>query len=107
MLKTIFLIVISFFAVIGILECFLNALECVSVAKFNSITQLELKAELSGHIEDVSFLLNTLMIQSERIKYKSSDTKVVIVDNGLDDTTYNQILQFCYLNNNISMEKKN
>ena len=30
MLKTIFLIIISFFAVIGILECFLNALETTS-----------------------------------------------------------------------------
>ncbi len=107
MLKTIFILVISFFAVIGILECFLNALECMSVAKYESVTKLELKAELSGHIEDVAFLLNTLMLQSERIRYKASDTKVIIVDNGLDDDTYDQILQFCYLNNNISMEKKN
>ena len=106
MLKTIFLIIISFFAVIGILECLLNALECVSVARYNSVDCVELKVELSGYIENVEFLLNTLMLQSERIRYKSSDTKVLIIDNGLDYDTYNRILQFCYLNNNISIEKR-
>ncbi len=107
MLKTIFLIVISFFAVIGILECFLNALESVSVSKYDCVEQIELRVDVSGHIDDVAFLLNTLMLQGERIRYKSSDTKVTIVDNGLDDDTYNQVLQFCYANNNISIEKKN
>jgi hypothetical protein len=107
MLKTIFLIIISFFAVIGILECFLNALESVSVSKYQCVDQTELRVYLSGHIDDVAFLMNTLMFQGERIRYKTADTKVTIVDNGLDDNTYDHILQICHTNSNISIEKKN
>ena len=107
MLKTIFLIILSFFAVIGILECFITALESVSVSKYDAVSQIELRVDVSGHIDDVSFLLNTLMLQGERIRYKSSDVKVIIIDSGLDDDTYNQVLQFCCVNNSISIEKKN
>lgn len=104
MLKTILLIIVSFFAVIGFLECLVVMLETVSFCKYDNISKISIVAKLKGNVPDAPFLLNTLLIQADKIRYKNVDTVVVIKDDGLDDATYSQIYEFCLENDNISIE---
>lgn len=105
MIKTIFIIVISFFAVIGIMDCIMTLLETVSTIKYKMIKNITLTVELEGKIPDVSFLLGTLRLQAQRIQYNNSETKLVIKDNGLSEDTYSEIFAFCLENDNIFVEK--
>lgn len=104
MLKTILLVIISFFAVIGFLECLLNILEHMTVSGDDQPESISMVVSLSGCIDNVPFLLNTLLMQAERINYKNCITEVIIVDNGLDENTYYRIFEFCKTNDNIYIE---
>ena len=42
-----------------------------NIAKYDKIKQLSIVACLDGEIEDVNFLLNTLILQAEKINYKN------------------------------------
>ena len=105
MIKTIVLVVLSFFAVIGFIETLLTFLETVSTFKYKNISSVKLVAEIEGNVENPVFLLNTLLLQAERICYGDLQTKVVIKDMGIDENTYSQIYGFCLENDNISVEK--
>lgn len=104
MLKAIVLIIVSFFAVLGLLEIVISLLESYSVSNYN-VDDVSITVCLSGEIENVTFLLNTLLMQAERIDYKCGVTKVVIKDCGIYPNTYNAIKEFCMTNNNIFVEK--
>ncbi len=104
MLKAIILIIVSFFAVLGLLEIVISMLENYSVANYN-VSDVSLTVSLSGDIDNVTFLLNTLLLQAERINYKNSVTKVVIKDCGIFPNTYSVIEEFCATNKNIFVEK--
>lgn len=105
MFKIIFIIAISFFAVVGVIECIACALESVSTSKYShNIDNITLRFDLYGKIEDVSFLLNTFLLQAERISYNDNIVKVVVNDSGLEQNTYKQVSEFCSINNNISIE---
>ena len=104
MLKTAVIIILSFFAVIGFIECILSLLETVSTSRYKKIKDIALVVELSGSVENVTFLLNTLLLQAERISYRDVATRVVIRDCGLDGDTYSQIHSFCEENDNITVE---
>lgn len=105
MFKTILLIVLSFFAVIGFIECILTLLETFSTSKYKEVSNITLTAHLSGTVKNVAFLLNTLLLQAERISYKNSVTHVVIQAEDVDEATYSEIYNFCLENDNITVEK--
>ncbi len=104
MLKAALIIILSFFSVIGVIECILSLLETVSTSRYRHIGGVALTVELSGEIENITFLLNTLLLQAERICYKNVRTRVVIRDCGLSETTYAEITAFCRENDNIMLE---
>lgn len=104
MLKAIILIIVSFFAVLGLLDIIISILESYSVSSYD-VSDISLTVCLSGEIENVTFLLNTLLLQAERINYKNGATKVIIKDCGIHPYTYNAIKEFCMANNNIFVEK--
>ena len=62
MLKTAVIIILSFFAVIGFIECILSLLETVSTSRYKKIKDIALVVELSGAVENVTFLLNTCLL---------------------------------------------
>ena len=105
MIKTVVIIIISFFAVIGFLECILTMLETISTLKYKNFNAQYLTAELEGNVPNVNFLLGTLLLQAERISYKNVLPSVVIKDVGLDENTYSQIRDYCLENDNIMLEK--
>ena len=88
----------------GILEIVINILENYSVSNYN-VSDISLTVSLSGEIDNVTFLLNTLLLQAERINYKNKTTKIIIKDCGIFPDTYNIIKEFCLINNNIFVEK--
>ena len=104
MLKTFVLLILSFFAVIGFTECILSFLETVSTSKYAKLG-LTITAHLSGSVDNVTFLLNTLLLQAERLNYKNDITRVLVVDDGLDENTYSEVYAFCLENDNITIEK--
>lgn len=106
MLHTILLIIVSFFAVIGFLECILNVLESISTTGGDQPDRVCLSVALSGEIENVSFLLNTLLLQAERITYSNCITEVAIVNNGMDENTYVRVKEFCDINDHIYIENQ-
>ena len=105
MLKTAVIVVISFFAVVGIVETILCVLESFALIGQTQPSEVQLRVALSGEIDNVNFLLSTLLLQADRINFKNCVTKVVVVDYGLENSTYLKIKDFCDLNTNISMEK--
>lgn len=104
MLKTFVLLILSFFAVIGFTECVLSFLETISTSRYSKLG-LTITAHLSGNVENVTFLLNTLLLQADRLNYKNDVTRVVIKDDGLDESTYSEVYTFCLENDNITIEK--
>lgn len=104
MLENALIIILSFFAVIGLIECVLSMLEAVSISKYRKIKDISLVVELTGKIDNVTFLLNTLLLQAQRINYRDTQTRVIIRDSGLDETTYSEIHNFCLENDNVSVE---
>ena len=104
MLQSAILIVLTFFAIIGFLECVLGVLETVSTARYESVDDISLTVHLSGKVENVAFLLNTLLLQAERINYKNTVTRVVVRYDDCDDETFKEIHSFCQINDNISVE---
>ena len=97
MLKAIVLIIVSFFAVLGLLEIVISMLENYSVSNYN-VSDVSLTVSLSGEIDNVTFLLNTLLLQAEKINYKNGPTRIVIKDCGIYPDTYNAIKEFCLIN---------
>ena len=104
MLETALIIILSFFAVIGFIECVLSMLETVSTKKKKKIKDISIVVELTGKIDNVTFLLNTLLLQAQRINYRDAQTRVVIRDCGLDEDTYTEIHNFCQENDNVTVE---
>lgn len=105
MLKTLFLIILSYFAVIGIIEFVLTILETFSVSKYSQLTDITVTATLSGPVKNVAFLLNTLLLQTQRLTYKNATPKLVVKTQNTDEDTYSQIFDFCLENDNITVEK--
>ena len=104
MLENALIIILSFFAVIGLIECVLSMLEAVSISKYRKIKDISLVVELTGKIDNVTFLLNTLLLQAQRINYRDTQTRVIIRDSGLDETTYSEIHNFFFFFDNVSVE---
>ncbi len=106
MLKTVFLILLSFFAVIGIIECILCLIETIANSKFKSVKQLKLTATISGSENNVNFLLNTLSLYAQRINFKHIQTNVIIDAQLADDATKLAVEKYCLQNSNIVLESK-
>ena len=103
MLWTVALIILSFFAVLGVILCVITLIETVSVNRYTPDDAV-LSVSLGGAIENVPFLLNTLLLQAGRIRYRGVVTRVVVVDVGMDERTLTQVRDFCKENDNISVE---
>ena len=103
MLWTIVFIILTFFAVLGVLECVLTVIETLSTARYRPL-DVVLTVSLEDSVDNVQFLLNTLLLQANRISYRGRPARVVIVDAGMDEQTFSQVHTFCEENENITVE---
>lgn len=105
MIKTVYLIVLSFFAVIGFLDTVATLIDTVAVSKYDCIEDVTLRVKLRGRIHNVCFLLNTFLLAARRINYKNTVTAVTVDATDTDADTYTQIKEFCLENDDITVEK--
>ena len=76
-----------------------------SVSKYSQLTDITVNATISGPVNNVAFLLNTLVLQTQRLSYKNITPKLIVKAKNSDESTYSQIFDFCLENDNITVEK--
>ncbi len=106
MLWTIVLVVISFFAIIGLMEFIMCILESVAMRTIRSLESVNLTVKIRGREENIEFLLNSLCIMAERIAFKNLTTGVQIFDEGMDEDTYRCVKKYMEENPTISLIEK-
>ena len=106
MLWTIFLVVISFFAIIGLMEFIMCILETVAMRTNRSLEDVSLTVDLRGREDNIEFLLNSLCVMAERIAFKNLTTHVVVRDKGIEQDTYERIRAYMEENPNLSLIEK-
>ncbi len=91
-------VLVSFFAVIGLLECSLELLDWLSFRRLNAVRQINLQVTLSGEISRVEYLLNTLCVKCEKADVGAAETALEIINGGLSPKTRRQIMEYCEKN---------
>lgn len=106
MLWTIFLVVISFFAIIGLMEFVMCILETIAMRTNRSLADISITVDLKGKDDHIEFLLNSLSVMAERIAFKNLTTHIVVRDKGIDQDTYERIKEYMQENTLISLIEK-
>lgn len=91
-------VIVSFFAVIGLLECILGVLELLALRRVHSICRATFRVELSGDEPHMEYLLNTLSLMADRVDVGERETVLEIVDRGLSPVSRREVLQYCEKN---------
>ena len=98
MLWVIIWIIISFFAVLGLLECMLFFVELFGLRKLSVVESASFRVVLKGETENPEYLLNTLALMSERVDIGTQETVLEIIDGGITDKMSAEILEYCQKN---------
>ncbi len=94
-----FWIIISLFAVIGILECILGAVELIALNRIRSVRDATLRVKLIGDEPHMEYLLNTLGLLVQRLDIGPRETGLEIVDCGLSAASREELEGYCKKNN--------
>lgn len=89
---------LSFFAVVGILVCFLEALELLSLRRIRSVQKTVFQVVLSGDEKNVEYLLNTLSVKLDFLHMGSVEPILEIVDGGLSPESCRAVAEYCEKN---------
>ena len=98
MLWVLFWLMVSMFAVLGLLEAIVTVLELIALRKVRSIRSATFRVELIGEEENVEYLLNTLCLMAERLDVGPVETRLEIVDAGLESEARQKVLEYCKKN---------
>lgn len=91
-------IVLSFFAVIGLLECIVGALELLAVRRIASVQKSVLRVELQGDEPHMEYLLNTILLMTERVNIGDVETVLEVIDVGLSPQARREAEEYCEKN---------
>ena len=91
-------VLVSFFAVVGVLGCLIGVIELLSLRKIHSVRSVTLRAVLEGEENRVEYLLNSLTLLADRIHVGTVDTVLEIAGKNLKEETRLQILDYCEKN---------
>jgi len=100
-LWTIFFVMLSFFAIIGVMEFSACIIEMISTRTTKTVKEIRIVADMEGKEPHLEFVLGSLGILADRIAFKNVDTKVCVRDKGLDPETYQRIEDYIEENSNI------
>ena len=98
MLWVIFWVLVSFFAVVGLMETLLFLLEIIALRRISSIRKVSLRVELSGNAENTEYILNTLLLMLTRVDIGDEEATLEISDGGISDRMRADILEYCEKN---------
>ncbi len=98
MLWVIFLVLVSFFAIVGLMETMLFFLEVLALRKISSIRNVSLRVELAGEDENAEYILNTLLLMLNRVDVGEEEATLDIVDGGMSERMRLEILEYCEKN---------
>ncbi len=101
MLWTVFFVLASFFAIIGLMEFVMCMIEIISTRSTRSLKEIRIVADIEGHEKNVEFVLGSLCIMAERITFKNAVTKVLIHADNADVATYQRIKDYVEENSGI------
>ena len=93
-----FWVLVSFFAVIGLLECVVGVVELLSLWRVRAVQKIVLQVSLAGEEPNVEYLLNTLCLKSGRLDVGDREAVLEIIDAGLAEQTRKDVLQYCEKN---------
>ncbi len=98
MLWVLFWLMVSMFAVLGLLETIVTVLELIALRKVQSVKRAWFRVELTGEEESVEYLLNTLCLMIERLDVGPVEAGLEIVDAGLEEKSRQKVLEYCEKN---------
>ena len=98
MLWVIFWVLVSFFAVVGLMETLLFLLEIIALRRISSIRKVSLRVELSGDAENTEYILNTLLLMLNRVDIGDEEATLEISDGGISDRMRVDIMEYCEKN---------
>lgn len=98
MLWVIFWVLVSFFAVVGLMECMLFLLETVALRRISSIAGVTLQVELRDDSENAEYILNTLSLLMSRVDVGDREIILEIKDGGISAPMRAEILEYCEKN---------
>ena len=98
MLWVIFWVLVSFFAVVGLMETLLFLLEIIALRRISSIRKVSLRVELSGNAENTEYILNTLLLMLNRVDIGDEEATLEISDGGISDRMRVDIMEYCEKN---------
>ncbi len=107
MLWTVFFVLASFFAIIGLMEFVMCMIEIISTRSTKSLKEIRIVADIEGHEENVEFILGSLCVMAERITFKNAVTKVLIQATDADKATYERIKDYVEENSGIYLIENN
>lgn len=98
MMWIIFWVLVSFFAVVGLMESLLFLLEIVALRRISSIRNVSLRVELAGDAENNEYILNTLSLLLNRVDVGDEEATLDIVDGGMSEKMRFEISEYCEKN---------
>lgn len=98
MLWVIFWVVVSFFAIVGLMEILLFLLEVLALRRISSIKKVSLQVQLMGEEENAEYILNMLSLMLNRVEIGEQEATLEILDGGLSEEMRAEILAYCEKN---------
>ncbi len=91
-------VLVSFFAVLGLLYCMIGVLELFALRRIKTVERAVLRVDLSGDEPRMEYLLNSLMIAAQRADLGSVEVELEVVDRGLSEPARRQLDAYCQKN---------
>ncbi len=98
MLWVLFWVLVSMFAVLGLLESLVFLLELVALRKNSSVQAAFFRVVLAGEEGQMEYLLNTLSLMAGRLDVGTVEAQLEIVDGGLSENARRKVLEYCEKN---------
>ena len=98
MMWVIFWVLVSFFAIIGLLEMMLFVLEIIALRRISSIRKVSLQVELRGEDENAEYILNTLSLMLNHVEVGEEEATLEVIDGGISEEMRLEIMSYCEKN---------
>ena len=106
MLWTVLFVVVSFFAIIGVMEFVMCIMEMIATRTTKSLRAIRMVVDVEGNEPNVEFVLSSLKVMAERIAFRNATTQVCVRNVGVDEVTYQRILDYTEENSDIYLIEK-